>query len=181
MNKSESDKLDEIRKLIKPYSDFPKKGVLFRDIFPVFQNPNALHDMIEIIENKISKNSENIDIIVGLDARGFLIAPLLAYHLKLPFVPVRKKGKLPGEIISFSYNLEYGSNVFEIQKGSISKGKNVAVIDDLLATGGSMDASCNLVESVGGNVVLCLVIMELMDLKGRDKLGKRNFYSMLQF
>lgn len=126
------------------------------------------------------QNHDDINVIVGLDARGFLFSFMIAAELKIACVPVRKKGKLPGDCIKHEYVLEYGNDVFEIQKDSIKEGQKVLIIDDLLATGGSLNAACELVKKTGGIVKECVVIMELTELKGREKV-KAPVFSFIQY
>ncbi|KAL1124597.1 hypothetical protein AAG570_001221 [Ranatra chinensis] len=123
---------------------------------------------------------KSVSAIVGLDARGFLFGPSLALHLGVPFIPVRKSGKLPGEVSGMKFELEYGSDEFQIQKDSLKSGDSAIIVDDLLATGGSLSATCKLLEGLGVNVVECLVIMELKELKGRERLTSP-VYSLLQY
>ncbi|XP_065174627.1 adenine phosphoribosyltransferase-like [Sycon ciliatum] len=165
--------LVEIEKLISQHPDFPKPGILFRDVFPVLRDPHAFKSMmnhlLKHIRELYCQDGNKVDVVVGLDSRGFLFAPLLALELGAAFVPVRKKGKLPGETSSLSYTLEYGTAEFEIQNESIKAGQRVIVVDDLLATGGTMSAGCQLVQKTGGTVLEAMVIIELVDLKGADK------------
>ncbi|RUS70596.1 hypothetical protein EGW08_021642 [Elysia chlorotica] len=149
------------------------------DILPVLRNPEVFSDLNDILY-ETSKSVPQVDCVVGLEARGFLFGTILAQKLQVPFVPIRKKGKLPGEIVSQTYELEYGTDCFEIQKGSIAKGQKVLIIDDLLATGGTMKAACQLVTKVEADVVLCLCIIELQGLKGVEKLDKQ-FKSLITF
>lgn len=129
----------------------------------------------------VRKNCPDVDVIVGLDARGFLFGFMLAAELGVAFVPIRKKGKLPGKCISYEYKLEYGSDVFEIQENSIKAGQKVVVVDDLLATGGSLSAACSLVEEAGGLIQELVVVLELTPLNGRSKLGGRSVHSFIQY
>ncbi|XP_005093222.1 adenine phosphoribosyltransferase [Aplysia californica] len=163
------DKLSRVRDAVGAHEGFPKPGIVFRDIFPVLRNPSVFNDLNDLIY-EAAKAVPGVECIVGLDSRGFLFGPILALKLNVPFVPVRKKGKLPGAVERVSYTLEYGSDEFEVQKDSVSKGQKVLIIDDLLATGGTMKAACQLMEKLEADVVLCLVIIELTDLGGRKKL-----------
>ncbi|XP_047501123.1 adenine phosphoribosyltransferase-like isoform X1 [Penaeus chinensis] len=164
------ERVERIKNKITAYPDFPKPGILFRDIFSVLQTPPVFHDLMTVLEEKVKSVCPDVDIIMGLDSRGFLFGAPLALSLNKPFVPVRKRGKLPGELKQISYTLEYGTDVFEAQASSIKAGQKVVIIDDLLATGGSMKAAAELVKEMGGVVALCLVCIELTDLKGRDRL-----------
>lgn len=159
----------KITETITAHPDFPKPGILFRDIFPVLGKPSVFQDLIDLMLERSRAKCPAIDLVVGLEARGFLFGTLLALALKVPFVPLRKKGKLPGEVKQVSFTLEYGTDIIEAQSGSIKPGQNVLIVDDLLATGGTMKAACDMVTSMGGKVALCLVCIELMDLKGREK------------
>nr|XP_047145630.1 adenine phosphoribosyltransferase [Hydra vulgaris] len=159
-----------LKSLIEAVQDFPIKGVLFRDIMPIFRVPLAVSSMIDMIAAYIEVHYADVDAIVGLDARGFLFGPMIALSLEKPFLPIRKKGKLPGKCISIESSKEYGSDILEMQCSGISEGYNVIIVDDLLATGGTMISSCALVRKSGGNVLACLVLVELLDLKGREKL-----------
>lgn len=177
--------LEEIKALVTSHPDFPKAGILFRDIFPVLRNPQVFEDLLGLlvshIKEKHCQNGEKVDVIVGLDSRGFLFGPIIALRLGASFVPIRKKGKLPGKIESLSYKLEYGEASFDIQTDSIQPGQKVIVIDDLIATGGTMTAACQLVERIGGTVVEALLVIELVDLQGHKKLDGRPFFSLMQY
>ncbi|XP_022920769.1 adenine phosphoribosyltransferase [Onthophagus taurus] len=161
-----------IAKCIKSYPDFPKQGVLFRDVFSILREPKVFPVLRDVLVALTKKLNPIPECIAALDARGFLFGPLIALELKVPFIPIRKKGKLPGEVISQTYTLEYGTDCLEIQKESITKGVNVLVVDDLLATGGSMKAAIDLLEKAGAEVIGCLIIVEIMELNGRGKLTK---------
>ncbi|XP_011156481.1 adenine phosphoribosyltransferase [Solenopsis invicta] len=164
-----NDKLQILKNAIKSYPDFPQPGITFRDIFSVFHNITALRAMKDLIVEHIL--FLEVDLVVGLDSRGFLFGPMICMELGKPFLPIRKKGKLPGKVIQQKYTLEYGEATFELQTEFIKEGARVLVVDDLLATGGSLATAVKLLKSVGTNVIECLVIMELTLLKGRDKLG----------
>lgn len=164
-----NDKLQILKNAIKTYPNFPEPGVTFRDIFGVFQNITALRAMKDLIVEHIL--FLEVDLIVGLDSRGFLFGPMICMELGKPFLPIRKKGKLPGKVVQQKYVLEYGEATFELQSDFITNGTRVLIVDDLLATGGSMSAAVQLLKSVAADVVECLVIIELTSLKGRDKVG----------
>ncbi|KAK3769507.1 hypothetical protein RRG08_027076 [Elysia crispata] len=172
-------RLNRIRDAITTIPDFPKPGIYFKDIFPILGNPEVFSELNEIIY-EASKSMPQVECVVGLESRGFLFGPILAQKLKVPFVPIRKKGKLPGEVVSQTFELEYGTDCFEIQRGSVTKGQKVLIIDDLLATGGTMKAASDLVTKVGADVVLCLCIIELLGLKGAKSLDKP-FKSLIAF
>ncbi|ORX42362.1 adenine phosphoribosyltransferase [Hesseltinella vesiculosa] len=163
--------IERIKSLLGTHEDFPKKGIVFKDMFPVFQDPTAVEALISNIVHHInSTQAEKIDVVVGLDARGFLFGPLVALRLGAAFVPVRKQGKLPGECASAVYEKEYGQDVFEIQKSAVKPGARVIVIDDLIATGGSAAAAGELVKKCQATTVEYVFIMELDFLKGAEKL-----------
>ncbi|XP_788872.2 adenine phosphoribosyltransferase, partial [Strongylocentrotus purpuratus] len=161
--------------------DFPKPGILFRDIFPLFRDPSILSDLLDLLVHHVQQNfKDKVDVVVGLEARGFLFGPMLALRLGCGFAPIRKKGKLPGECIQVSYTLEYGTDVFEMQKGAITAGQKILIVDDLIATGGTMMAACQLVKNMEAKVLECLVIIELTDLKGKEKLTDP-FHTLIDF
>lgn len=172
--------IEEIRSKIKTYPDFPKKGIIYRDMMPLFQNPDVFHKVVNLLVEQVRKTVREVHAIAGLEARGFLLGPSLALALNVPFVPVRKAGKLPGDVRTEAYTLEYGKAELEVQVESVPAGKNIVVVDDLLATGGSMKAAVNLIQAAGGKVPLCLVIMELEELKGRQAISAPLF-SLLTF
>ncbi|XP_043505732.1 adenine phosphoribosyltransferase-like isoform X3 [Polistes fuscatus] len=173
-----SQKLKLLKDSIKSYEDFPKPGIIFRDIFPVFQNTLALKAMRDLLVEHVL--FLEVDLIVGLDSRGFLLGPMICTEIDKPFVPIRKKGKLPGKVARQNFNLEYGEATFELQVESIKEGTRVLIIDDLLATGGSMGAAVKLLKSLNAEIVECLVIMELTELKAREKLNV-SVYSFVQY
>lgn len=157
---------EDVKKYLRDVKDFPKPGIVFKDISPILENP----DVMKFITKEFAKEVEGADVIVGPDARGFLFGVPLSMESNKPFVMVRKPGKLPGEVISFEYDLEYGTNTLEILKDSLKKGDKVVVVDDLLATGGTVEAIVKLVNSLGATVIKTLFVVELEFLKGRDKI-----------
>ncbi len=171
--------MDNLKKLIRDVPDFPKKGIIFKDITPLLQNPKGLRDTVEAISNHYK--NKKIDVVVGTEARGFILAPTIAFNLGAGFVPIRKHGKLPYEKISMSYALEYGTDTLEIHKDSVRKGQQVLMVDDLLATGGTMAACCKLIESLGGNVVGCAFLIEVTFLNGKKALDKYDICSLLKY
>ncbi|KPP77395.1 adenine phosphoribosyltransferase-like [Scleropages formosus] len=175
------EKLDLIAQRVRAIPDFPKKGILFRDICPILKDPGAVAAVIDLFEEYVRQTNLDIDLIVGLDARGFLFGPLLAQRLGVGFVLVRKKGKLPGPTVSVSYCLEYGKAELEIQEDAVSAGQKVMLIDDLLATGGTLAATCDLMTQKQATVLGCLVVIELKELKGAEKLGTHRLFSLLQY
>ncbi|XP_075289577.1 adenine phosphoribosyltransferase isoform X2 [Opisthocomus hoazin] len=175
------ERLRRVRDRVRPFPDFPVPGVLFRDISPLLKDPAAFRTLIDLLEDHLRASRPQIDFVAGLDSRGFLIGPPLAQRLGVGFVPIRKKGKLPGPTESVSYALEYGKAELEIQSDAVEPGQKVVIVDDLLATGGTMRAACELMERLKAEVVECLVIIELKLLKGSEKLGPVPFYSLLQY
>lgn len=164
---------------IRSIKDFPKEGINFRDITTVLKDKEAFHECIMQMAKHL--RDKNIDIIIGPEARGFLIGAPLAYELGVGFVPVRKPGKLPSETISYEYDLEYGTDKLEMHKDSITKGQRVAVIDDLLATGGTALSTCKMVEHLGGEVVSVGFFIELEDINGKDILKDYEVFSIVKF
>lgn len=176
MNNKEN--LNIVKSAIRTYENFPKEGVVFRDIFGIFQDVTALKALRDLIVSHVS--SLDVDVIVGLDSRGFLVGPIISLELGKPFLPIRKKGKLPGDVFQYSYTLEYGEATFEIQKNNLSSGKRVLIVDDLLATGGSMSGAIQLLKKSGATVVECLAVIELIALNGRAKLDAP-VHSIIQY
>ncbi|XP_017138727.1 adenine phosphoribosyltransferase [Drosophila miranda] len=167
---SAEDKLDYVKSKIGEYPNFPKEGILFRDIFGALTDPKACVYLKDLLVQYIRQSQPEVEVIVGLDSRGFLFNLLLATELGVGCAPIRKKGKLAGEVVSVEYQLEYGSDTFELQRTAIQPGQKVVIVDDLLATGGSLLAASELVRKVGGVVLESLVVMELVGLDGRKKL-----------
>ena len=165
--------------LIREIPDFPQPGILFRDITPLLANGEAYRQAINTLAD--FARELKAELIVGPEARGYVVGAPLAFALEAGFVPVRKKGKLPGQTISVQYGLEYGKDVLEIHKDAILPGQRVVVADDLLATGGTMSATMNLVEKLGGNVVGAAFMIELSELRGREKLGNLDVYTLVQY
>lgn len=171
--------MDNFKKMVRDIPDFPKKGIIFKDITPILQNPKGLRETVEMIANHYK--NKKVDIVVGAEARGFILAPTVAFNLGAGFVPVRKPGKLPYEKISMSYALEYGTDTLEMHKDAIKKGQQVLMVDDLLATGGTMAACCKMVETLGGNIVGCAFLIELAFLNGKKALSKYDVYSLIKY
>ncbi|KAF6215480.1 hypothetical protein GE061_010234 [Apolygus lucorum] len=163
-------KLELVKKHINSYPDFPKEGILFRDIFSVFNDQTASEVLQELIADHVKSIEKSVDAVIGLESRGFLFGPQIANTLSVPFIPIRKKGKLPGELVRIEYSLEYGKDVIELQKDSLCGKSSVLIVDDLLATGGTMKAACDLIKSCGVDVAECFVIMELSGLGGKSKI-----------
>ena len=169
----------DLKQTVRVIEDFPKEGISFKDITTLLQDGKALKFAIdEIIEDLKDKK---IDLIVGPEARGFLMGTPVAYGMGIGFVPVRKPGKLPWEVEGYEYDLEYGSNRLEIHKDAIKPGQKVAIVDDLLATGGTMEAAAKLIEKLGGEVVSMQFLIELEDLDGRAKLAKYDVNSLIKY
>ncbi|KAH8402862.1 hypothetical protein KR222_007680 [Zaprionus bogoriensis] len=177
---SAADKLNYIKSKVGEYADFPKKGIVFRDIFGALTDGRACVYLRDLLVRHIRAEHPEVDLIVGLDSRGFLFNLLLATELGVGCAPIRKKGKLAGEVESVEYQLEYGSDIFEVQRTAIKPGQKVVIVDDLLATGGSLSAACSLVRKVGGVVLESLVVIELLGLEGRKKLDC-NVHSLIQY
>lgn len=169
----------DLKSKIRVIEDFPKKGISFKDVTTLLQDKEAFKYTIDELKEYLQ--DKNIDVIVGPEARGFLFGAPLAYALGAAFVPVRKKGKLPYDTICISYDLEYGKDELEIHKDAIKKGQRVAIIDDLLATGGTIGSVAKLVEQVGGEVVSIDFVIELTELAGRDKLKGYDVNSLVQY
>ena len=169
----------DLSKLIRDIPDFPQEGILFRDITPVLQSPEALQAAVNQFCEKLS--NEEFDYVVGPESRGFIFGVPVAYAMKKGFIPVRKPGKLPCDVISKSYDLEYGSNSLEMHKDAIQPGDRVVVVDDLIATGGTTKAICELVEELGGTVVSLNFFIELTALQGRQLLQDYNVHSLIQY
>lgn len=170
---------DYIKSKVRSIPNWPIQGVVFRDITTLLQDPKAFKAICSVFLNRYAH--ENIDKIVGIDARGFLFGSVLAYELEIGFVPIRKKGKLPYKTISESYTLEYGEETIEIHEDAITRGDRIVIIDDLMATGGTIAASAALVEKLGGEILECAFVIELPDLKGREKLENRNCFAIIEF
>jgi len=168
-----------IKSKIRTIPDFPKPGIMFRDITTLLLDPEGMKKTIEILYNRYK--DKNIDAVAGIEARGFIIAGILADKLGVGLIPIRKPGKLPFETISQEYDLEYGTDKVEIHKDAINLGQNILLVDDLIATGGTAEASAILIEKLGGRIHEIGFIIELKDLKGRNKLAKWPVYSILDF
>jgi len=177
--------IDYLKSKLTAHPDFPKKGIVFLDIFPILRDPIAFETLITHLIHHLTSHtittssSRKIDVVVGLDARGFLLGPIIALRLGAAFVPVRKQGKLPGACDSATFEKEYGTDSFEMQADAIKPGQTVVVIDDLIATGGSAKAAGELVAKQGGKTLEYLFIIELLFLKGSTKLDAP-VYSIVQ-
>ena len=171
--------MKKIEEYVRTIPDFPEPGIMFRDVTSVIQDPDGLKlandSMIQLLDGV------DFDVVVGAESRGFIFGAPIAYALGKAFVPIRKKGKLPCETISADYELEYGHATIEMHKDAIIPGQKVVVVDDLIATGGTIEAGCKLVEQLGGEVVKILFLMELAGLKGREKLAKYDVASVITY
>lgn len=172
---------NELAKSIRSIPDFPKPGILFRDITTLIKDKKAFKDAIDLIAKKFKKEKLEIDYVVGVEARGFIFGGALANKLKTGFIPVRKKGKLPWRTKSITYNLEYGTDTLEIHEDALGAGDKVIIIDDLLATGGTVKAAADLVENQGAKILGIAFVIELIDLKGREKLKNYPIFSLVKF
>ncbi|MBT4651160.1 adenine phosphoribosyltransferase [Candidatus Woesearchaeota archaeon] len=176
---TENEKEFDLKKSIRTTPHWPKQGVMFRDVSTLLRDPKAFkHSITKLKEYCKKKNPTKI---VGIDSRGFIFASVLAHELNLPLVLIRKKGKLPPETVSQEYELEYGIDQIEMHKDSISAEDNVVIIDDLLATGGTMKAACRLVEKLSGTISGIAIIIDLPDLKGREKLQGYDIFHLVKF
>lgn len=171
--------VEQIKKSIRDVPDFPKKGILFKDITTLCKDPSMFQRMVDLLSHRYI--GKNIDLVVGIEARGFVVGAALAYKLGAGVVLVRKPGKLPHKTHKASYTLEYGEDTLEVHQDAVSKGQNVVIADDLLATGGTAKAVRDLVEQMGGNIVECSFIIELAELKGREKLGSVPVFSLIKY
>lgn len=171
--------MKELKEYIRNIPDFPEEGIIFRDVTSILQDADGLKLAIDELAKKLE--GLEFDVIAGAESRGFLFGMPLAYLLHKPFVPIRKKGKLPCETVEKTYDLEYGTATIEIHKDAIQKGDKVVLLDDLIATGGTMKAAAELVEELGGEVVKALFLIELTDLKGREVLKDYDVDSVAQF
>lgn len=172
--------VDEVKEKIRSIPDFPKPGILFKDITTALKDSETLIKIVDFLSNEFK--NEKIDYVVGLESRGFIFGVPVAYQLKTGFIPIRKPNKLPAKTLKETYTLEYGTDTLEMHEDAIKKGDKVLIVDDLLATGGTAAAACNLVTKAGAEIVACTFLIELNDLKGRDKLPKNSkIVSMIQY
>lgn len=169
----------DFTKYIRDIENFPKQGVVFKDITPLLLDAEALHKAADALL-KLLKN-QKIDKVVGLESRGFFFAPLLATKLNAGFIPIRKPGKLPSGILRKEYDLEYGTDILEIHKDSIKPGDKILMHDDVLATGGTAKAACDLITELGGEIVQCNFLIELDFLKGREKLSNFSIAALIHY
>jgi len=170
---------EQLKALIREVPDFPKKGILFYDITTLLKDKLGLATLIDALAEYYQ--AKQVDLVLGMEARGFIFGPALAYRLNAGFVPVRKPGKLPAETSKVSYDLEYGSNTLEIHKDAIEKGQRVIIVDDLLATGGTAEATAKLAKSLGAEIAGLGFVVELDFLNGKDKLKPYDVFSLLHY
>lgn len=171
--------MKNIEDYVRSIPDFPEEGIIFRDVTSVLQDADGLHLAIDKMQDFLK--DVDFDAVVGLESRGFIFGMPIAYNLHKPFIPVRKKGKLPCETVEVSYDLEYGSAVIEMHKDAIKPGDKVVIVDDLIATGGTVEASIKLVEQLGGKVIKIIFLMELAGLEGRRKLAGYDVDSVIVY
>lgn len=169
----------DLKKFIRDVPDFPKAGIVFKDITTLLKDKEAFKYAIDKMIERFK--GENIDLVIGIESRGFIFGPILAYHLETGFVPVRKPGKLPAERVKESYDLEYGTDAVEIHKDAINPGDKILIVDDLLATGGTSQATAKMIEKIGGAIVGFAFLIELEFLKGRNKIKDYNIFSLITY
>ena len=170
--------IELIKAHLREVPDFPTEGIVFKDITPILENPQLFKETIQIFKERLEEFTP--EVIVGIESRGFIFAAPLAVEMGIPFVLARKPGKLPSDKISVEYSLEYGSDSLEMHKDSIENNQKVAIVDDLLATGGTSEAAVKLVKSLGGNVVSVVFLVELISLKGKERISPINIISLLK-
>ncbi|MDH4223944.1 MAG: adenine phosphoribosyltransferase [candidate division Zixibacteria bacterium] len=168
-----------LKLLIRNVKDYPKKGVVFRDITTLLKNGKAFKKAVDLLYKRYK--NRKIDLIAAIESRGFILGGALANKMGIGFVPVRKFGKLPADTVEQSYNLEYGTDALELHRDAVKRGQKVLIVDDLLATGGTLQATCKLIEKLGGKVAGILVLIELSFLKGEEKLKNYDLYSLIKY
>ena len=171
--------LERVKELIRDVPDFPQPGIVFKDITPVLADPMAFSTLIDLIVVHFGRG--NVDKVVGIEARGFILASPVAYHFGAGFVPVRKQGKLPSATVAQEYELEYGTATLEIHRDAVRSGERVLIVDDVLATGGTARATVSLVEQIGGTVCGIACLIELGFLKGREKLPGHELFTLIHY
>jgi adenine phosphoribosyltransferase len=173
--------MNHLKELIRAIPDYPKPGILFYDLTTLLQDPRGFHELVDNLCDYYVGNDVDVDVVVGVEARGFILAPALAFRLNAGFVPVRKPKKLPGKSVAVTYQLEYGTDTLEIHEDAIKPGQRVLISDDLLATGGTAAATVELVRKLGGVVVGASFAVELTFLNGRAKLPGIDVFTMIQY
>ncbi len=171
--------MEKLKKIIRDIPDFPKKGIIFKDVTTLLKDPVSFQRTVDLLGHRYIDKS--IDLVVGIEARGFIVGAALAYKLGAGIILVRKPGKLPYKTHKASYKLEYGTDELEIHQDAISKGQRILIADDLLATGGTVSAVISLIEKLGGEIEECAFLIELDSLKGREKLKPHNVFSLINF
>ncbi|HTL47669.1 MAG TPA: adenine phosphoribosyltransferase [Verrucomicrobiae bacterium] len=171
--------LSVLKETIRDVPDFPQKGIVFKDITPLLQRPDTFAFVIDSLAGALL--GLDIDVIMGIESRGFILSPALSYKINAGFVPVRKKGKLPWRTHQMSYTLEYGEGILEMHQDAIKPGMRVALVDDLLATGGTGEAAAKLAEKMGARIEKILFLVELGFLKGRERLSRYDVFSLIQY
>ncbi|MFA5785556.1 MAG: adenine phosphoribosyltransferase [Actinomycetota bacterium] len=171
--------VEELRGMIREVPDFPQPGVAFKDLTPLFAHEVSFSSLIDLIVVRFGRG--NVDKVVGIEARGFIVASPVAYHFGAGFIPLRKAGKLPWKVESEEYALEYGTASLEVHKDALEPGERVLIVDDVLATGGTAEAAANLVERVGAKVAGLAFVVELSSLGGGEKLSKWDYFSLIRY
>jgi len=169
----------DMKKLIRDVPDFPKPGIVFKDITTLTKDPQGFREAVDAIADRY--RGSRIDVVVGIESRGFIFGAAVAHRLGVGFVPARKPGKLPAETVRAEYALEYGTDAVEIHRDGIGKGQRILIVDDLLATGGTAAATAGLVEKLGGTVVAVAFVVDLAFLRGREKLAGRDVFALVQY
>ena len=172
-------KTQKLRELVRDVPDYPKKGIVFKDITTLIKKGDAFEEVINMFLEKCK--DKKVDLVAAVESRGFIFGGVLANKLKVGFVPIRKFGKLPADTVEQKYDLEYGTDTLEIHKDAVAPGQKVLIVDDLLATGGTIKAACKLVEKLGGEVAGILVMIELGFLNGRDKLTDYDLFTLIKY
>lgn len=168
-----------LKESVRTIPNFPKEGIMFRDVTSLLKDKAAFKESIRQFVEKYK--DEHIDVIAGIESRGFIFGAALAHELDVGFVPIRKKGKLPGETVRQEYALEYGTDAIEVHKADIHAGSRVLVVDDLIATGGTVRAACDLIEKLGGVIAGCAFVIDLPDLKGKEKIKQYPIHALIEF
>ncbi len=171
--------VEQLHDFLRDVPDFPKPGILFKDITPLLRSPEALRRACELLGEPFQ--NDGVTVVAGIESRGFIFGAAVAARLEVGFIPIRKKGKLPWKTVKQSYALEYGKDTVEMHRDAVSRDQRVLIVDDLLATGGTLIGAAKLIEKMGGVVAGCAVVVELSFLDGRKKLGKRDFFTVVRY